>query len=281
MKQIQLTLLLFLSFQFAGKSQSENTRKIINKTPFTIGESVEIYSDKLQENRTLNICLPAGYGQDSTKKYPVIYLLDGSADEDFIHIAGLIQFGTFPWIKMLPESILVGISNVDRKRDYTFPTTNKNDKAKFPTTGGSDNFIQFMNAELLPFIESNYRTDTIKTIIGQSLGGLLATEVLFKQPELFTNYIIVSPSLWWDDESLLKVKPKIRQSKLAVYLTAGQEEEAVMVRTATELSDKLKQVYPHNIDLFFHVFEGLNHGNILHLAVYDAFEKIYKTEKKD
>ena len=54
----------------------------------------------------------------------------------------------------------------------------------------------------MPYIESHYSTDTVKTIVGQSLGGLFATEILFEKPEMFTNYLIVSPSLWWDNESL-------------------------------------------------------------------------------
>ena len=57
--------------------------------------------------------------------------------------------------------------------------------------------------ELQPYIETKYKTNNDKTIIGQSLGGLFATEVLLKKPTLFNKYIIISPSLWWDNGSLL------------------------------------------------------------------------------
>ena len=100
----------------------------ISETDFSIGQSITIRSTILQENRKLNIYLPLNYAEDSLKTYPVIYLLDGSHDEDFIHIAGIVQFGTFPWVKMLPESIVVGISNVDRKRDFTYPSQNELDR---------------------------------------------------------------------------------------------------------------------------------------------------------
>ena len=141
----------------------------------------------------INVYLPASYHIDSTRKYNVIYLLDGSAEEDFIHISGLIQFGSYPSINMLPESIVVvGVSNVDRKHDFTFPSSIVEDKNEFPITGGSENFIFFIEMEFQPKVEAMYRTSSVKTIIGRSLGGLLATEILLKKPDLFDNYVIIS-----------------------------------------------------------------------------------------
>ena len=128
---------------------------------------------------------------------------------------------------ILPKSIVVGIANVDRRRDFTFPTTLANDKRDFPTTGSSQKFIKFLEKELVPYIESHYSTDTVKTIVGQSLGGLLATEILFEKPEMFTNYLIVSPSLWWDNESLLKRKSVLldssNQQRKNIFIAVGNE----------------------------------------------------------
>ena len=246
-------------------------------TPLIIGEKVELQSEILGEKRSINVYLPNGYSKDSSKTYPVIYLLDGSIDEDFLHISGIVQFGSFSWIHMIPESIVVGISNTDRKRDFTFPTTNKKDKKDFPTTGKSETFIRFIEKELQPFIDREYNTDSIKTIIGQSLGGLLATEILFKKPDLFDNYIIVSPSLWWDDESLLKSEPTPYASKKSVFIAVGKE-GAVMERTAKELYNKLKPLKKENTRLYFKFFEKQNHGDTLHLATYSAFEEIFRAE---
>src|SRR5690606_37490472 len=133
---------------------------------------------------------------------PVLYVLDGSLNEDFLHLVGLGQFYNLQFT--MPKTIVVGIANVDRKRDFTFPTTDKNLKRDYPTTGGSANFISFLEKEVQPYIEANYKVNTTKMIIGQSLGGLLATEILLKRIDLFTHYFIVSPSLWWDNESLLE-----------------------------------------------------------------------------
>ncbi len=272
---IILMLLLLVGNQLFAQNKTE----IIEEGVLKIGDKVEIKSKILNENRTLNIYLPNGYSKNTTKKYPVIYLLDGSIDEDFIHIAGIVQFGSFSWINMIPETIVVGISNVDRKRDFTFPTTIERDKKDFPTAGKSENFINFIENELQPFVDSNYNTNNTKTIIGQSLGGLLATEILLKKPHLFDNYIIISPSLWWNNESLLKIKPKEYKTKKSIYIAVGKEGE-VMERTAKELYEKLNIEKTKNTILFYEFFEKQNHGDALHLAVYDAFEKIFKTKKE-
>ena len=272
--KFRLTLIIF-TVLLSNLLVAQNTAEVIKRNDLKIGERVEIKSEILNENRILNIYLPFGYSKDSIKKYPVIYLLDGSMDEDFIHISGLVQFASFSWINMIPETIVVGISNVDRKRDFTFPTKVDSDKKDFPTTGKSDNFIRFIEKELQPFIDSNFHTNTVKTIIGQSLGGLLATEILVKKPYLFNNYIIVSPSLWWDKESLLAVKPEVYQSKKSIYIAVGNEGE-VMERTAKELFDKLNNDKMNNTELLYHYFGEQNHGDALHLAVYDAFEKMNK-----
>lgn len=240
--------------------------------PFVLGRINELPSKILSEKRVLNIYLPKDYNENDSLTYPVIYLLDGSADEDFIHIAGLVQFLNFPWVHVVPESIVVGIANVDRKRDFTFPTTVAEDKKDFPTTGGSEKFIAFIEKELQPFIEKNYKTNSSKTLIGQSLGGLLATEILFKKSTLFNQYIIVSPSLWWDNESLLALKPKVPKP-VSVYIAVGNEEK-IMVDDVHRLVSILKTDLPKGSAIHFQYFPHEDHATILHRAVYDAFEKM-------
>ncbi|MCA6075050.1 alpha/beta hydrolase [Fulvivirga sedimenti] len=267
MTKFKLTLFAFLTFH-AGIAQ------IIDSGEFTIGETLQIVSEALGENRTINLYLPASYHDDTLHTYPVIYLLDGSKDEDFIHIAGLVQFCSFSWINIIPESIVVGIANTDRKRDFTYPSMSEDDRQEFPTSGGSQNFINFLEKELQEIIAKNYRLNDQKTLIGQSLGGLLATEILFKHPGMFDNYIIISPSLWWDDERLLSRNIAPLTSPVKVYVGVGKEGE-VMERVAVELHEKLQQ-HQNQFDVHFRYFENQNHGDALHLAVYDAFEKLFK-----
>jgi len=239
----------------------------------------------LNEKRTLNIYLPEGFNRNDTTRYSVIYLLDGSADEDFIHIAGLVQFNSFPWIHRLPKSIVVGIANVDRQRDFTFPTTVSADLANYPTTGHSDRFIQFLEKELQPFIETKYPINSSRTLIGQSLGGLLATEILLKRPALFNAYIIVSPSLWWDNGSLLNQTGDILKENYPiptkVYIGVGKEgltpsdPPRVMEVDANLLAEKLRESKSGKVKVYFDYLPEEDHATILHQAVYNAFIKLY------
>ncbi len=276
LNKIMAFMMVFLANQLLAQTIS----KVHGLSPLVIGERIEIRSDILEENRILNVYLPNGYSSDTLKKYPVIYLLDGSMDEDFIHVLGIVQFGSFSWIDMLPESIVIGIANVDRKRDFTFPTNNKKDKEDFPTAGKSKKFIDFIAKELQPFVKHRYKTTAVRTLIGQSLGGLLATEILFKKPALFDNYIIASPSLWWDDGSLLKEVPVTYTSKKTIFIAVGKE-GVIMERDAKELFDTLQIESKENANLYFEFFKNQNHGDVLHLAVYNAFGKIFKKKPKE
>lgn len=247
-------------------------------TPFTIGIVEQIPSTALEEDRILNIYLPEGYGEDTTR-YPVIYLLDGSYNEDFLHICGLVQFLTM--IEVMPKTIVVGIANVDRKRDFTFPTTIAQDKKDFPTTGGSAQFIQFIATELQPYIKARFRTNGTKTIIGQSLGGLLATEILLKQPLLFDNYLIVSPSLWWDGQSLLNSAADLlskQVDKAAQVIVCVGNEGKIMERDAADLTNVLQKEGYSKGQVKFVSLPKETHATILHRAAYRGLELLHSTK---
>ncbi|WP_265132474.1 alpha/beta hydrolase [Chryseobacterium oranimense] len=266
-KKILALFSILFAFQFMVLAQSENVK------PLTIGEVRTLKSKILNEDRTLNIYLPQGF--DKAKSYPVIYLLDGSINEDFIHVTGLVQF--FNQMYSMPETIVVGIANIDRKRDFTFHTDLKDLQQDYPTTGHSDKFINFLEKELLPYIGSQYKT-TDKYLFGQSLGGLLATEILFKKPEMFNNYFIISPSLWWDDQSLLKQTQLLSKSpdtKKFVYVSVGKDEHPVMVKDAGTLYETLQKAGKKNWTVEYKMMETDNHATILHRSLYEGLVKMF------
>ncbi|WP_461098731.1 alpha/beta hydrolase [Spirosoma luteolum] len=255
------------------------------RKPFVLGVIDSLRSHRLGETRTLNIYLPDGFQAADTTTYPVIYLLDGSADEDFIHVVGLVQFNTFPWIKRIPKSIVVGIANVDRRRDFTFPTTIAADRRQFPTTGQSAAFIDFIEQELQPFMARHYRAGAGRTLIGQSLGGLLATEILLSRPTLFDRYVIISPSLWWNDGSLLtQPSPLFRadfRQPTAVYIGVGKEgltpgtTPRVMEVDANRLADRLRGSASKHLVCHFDYLPQEDHATITHQAVFNALRLLY------
>ena len=272
-------ILVFL-FTFFSALAFAQTKTNDQTKPFVLGVIDEIQSKELSEKRILNIYLPEGYNGKDTLKYPVVYLLDGSADEDFIHIVGLYQFNSFEWIKRVPKSIIVGIANIDRRRDFTIPTTIASDLKNYPTTGHSDNFINFLEKELQPYIQKKYKTKSSKTIIGQSLGGLLETEILLKRPELFDKYIIISPSLWWNNGSLLNLNLdaaiKDIKTKTDIYIGVGKEGltpteiPRVMEVDANVLADNIKAIGNKNVTVYFDYLPQEDHATVIHQGVFNA-----------
>jgi predicted alpha/beta superfamily hydrolase len=284
MRTLSILLLAFYTTVFWAQTKpSEETK------PFVLGVIDQIQSIELSEKRILNIYLPDGYNPNDTVKYPVVYLLDGSADEDFIHVVGLYQFNNFEWVNRSPKSIIVGIATVDRRRDFTFPTTIAEDLKKYPTTGHSDKFINFLEKELQPYIQKKYKTNSSKTIIGQSLGGLIATEILFKKPALFNQYIILSPSLWWDNGSLLNVKSELFDktftNKTTIYIGVGKEGltstkiPRVMEVDANLLADLIKKTGNKNVTVYFDYLPQDDHATVMHQALYNALLLLNPTKR--
>ncbi|HVG41275.1 MAG TPA: alpha/beta hydrolase-fold protein [Chitinophagaceae bacterium] len=287
-KLLQFIFLAFIITPALAQKNNQPQKEVTN--PFVLGVVDELYSTQLKENRILNIYLPEGYNKNDTITYPVVYLLDGSADEDFIHVVGLYQFNNFSWIDRVPKSIIVGIATVDRRRDFTYPSTIEEERKLYPTTGHSKNFISFLEKDLQPFIQNKYKTNASKTIIGQSLGGLLATEILLKQPTLFNRYIIISPSLWWDDGSLLKqdselLLPSFMQTT-GVYIGVGKEglglgkRPHVMEVDANLLAEKLKATKSKKVSVYFDYLPQEDHATISHQAIFNALRILYPDKHK-
>ncbi|MBS1588974.1 MAG: alpha/beta hydrolase [Bacteroidetes bacterium] len=272
---------------YACTSQAQTSNE--QSKPLVIGNIDKIHSTLLNEDRVLNVYLPEGYQTTDSILYPVIYILDGSLNEDFLHLAGIVQYNSFSWVNRVPRSIVVGIANVDRRRDFTGKTSYEEDKKLAPTGGGSAKFISFIETELQPFIQKKYRTNHHRTIIGQSLAGLLATEILFTKPTLFDRYIIISPSLWWNNGALLKYTPDMLSAtfsrSISIYIGVGKEgltpaHDRVMEVDANLLSDKIKQGKSKAVKVFFDYLPLENHATVTHPAVFNAFRMLYSENEE-
>lgn len=197
-----------------------------------IGESITIKSKVLNEDRKILIYLPEGY-KDSTTRYPVLYVLDGSTY--FMPSIGILKYHVE--FDMVPEMIIVAILNTSRQRDFT-PT--KTDYS--PVSGGAANFLKFIKKEVFPFIENNYRTQPYRAFSGHSLGGLCVFYALLYEPEMFNAYIAVSSSIWYDDKLLLKKAKEVFQRtntfKKSIYFSieAGDDDH---VKTNQEMAQLL------------------------------------------
>lgn len=281
MKKLLIIFCTITFIQCKQKTETINeTKTTQEKEKLSYATAEKIQSKHLSEERKLNVYLPKDYHPDSTKTYNTIYLLDGSAHEDFPHITGLVQFMKLS--QQMPEMIVVGIENVDRKRDFTYPSKDSLDIKDFPTQGGSAKFISFIKNEVKPLINKNYKTNKHDILIGQSFGGLLATEILLNHKNLFDDYIIISPSLWWDRFTMLKNSDELflknDYSKKAVFLSVGKE-HPTMNKVADELAKRLKKSNVLNFHYKINLDE--DHATILHPAVFDAFKTLYKIKKEE
>lgn len=193
----QLLAILF----FGILSISCKQTAITYNDPIPKHDSLKITSKFLNEDRIINIWTPPNY-EKSNDSLPVLYMPDGGTKEDFPHIANTLS--ELIAANKIPPYILVGIENTDRRKDLTGPSKVAYDLEYIKNPGGANNFRSFIQNELMPTINKNYRTSSKKTIIGESLAGLFVVETFILQPNLFDNYIAFDPSLWFNDQYLVK-----------------------------------------------------------------------------
>jgi uncharacterized protein len=178
------------------------------KKPVQITDSIPshdeftVTSKYVGEIRNINVWTPEDY-KSNPVALPVMYMADGGiVDEDFPHIANTLD--KLIKAKKIPPMILVGIANTQRRRDLSGSTEIAADKAIAPVVGGSEKFRLFIKEELFPEINRRYQTTAQKSIIGESLSGLFVVETFFLTPEMFDNYIAFDPSLWWNNNYLVR-----------------------------------------------------------------------------
>ena len=136
----------------------------------------------------------------ATLRLPVLHMPDGGIGEDFLHVAGLVQVLTGNGT--MRPFILLGIENIQRRRDLTGPTTGAEDRKVAPRVGGSAVFRQFIREELMPQVKQHYRTNLETTIVGESLAGLFVVEIMLLGPNLFNTCLVFDPSQWWNNGQL-------------------------------------------------------------------------------
>ncbi len=209
----------------------------------------------------LHISLPAGYA-GSSKKYPVIYLMD--SQWDFPLLTAL--YGEQYFDGFIPQAIIVGITwggthpNPDslRARDYT-PTNEK----RLPQSGGADNFLSVIKNEIFPLVESNYPVDVNdKTLVGCSLGGLFAMYTLFTHTDMFNRYVAASPAFTWDNNVLNKYEAQFNTNAFnttaKLFMCIGGVE--TNVPGFEKLSATLNNRHYPNLQIESKVLENTGHS---------------------
>lgn len=245
--------------------------------PIILGQTYQLHSSVLNETREINVWTPPDY-TESTDRYTVVYLIDGGVDQDFPHIAGLGQLGALSWTYQ--KLIIVGVRTNARRHELTPPIVREPRLAvELPEAGGAPQFRDYLERDVIPFIESHYRAGPRRAILGESLAGLFVVDAFIEQPLLFQDYIAVSPSLWWDNKALaLSSAARLARrpaSDARLYLTIANEGAAT--QTGMDALVAALRTAPANSVTWRYVDRSASetHATILHGAALDAFRWLY------
>ncbi len=250
------------------------TQKSINMKYVT----ERINSKNTGHSYTLYIYLPSNYS-NTNDSYPTLYLLDGdSVHEDSSYIISkLIDSNTIPPIIV----VAVGYGDGPNRRmtDYT-PTVDPDGDG-----GGASKFFKFLTEELIPHIDSEYRTKTdpaFRCIAGHSLGGIAVLYALFFYYDTFANFIATSPSLWWDNEIFFSYESDFSQkaesinSTLRLFTSVGALEGMGMNVLLEEFVNRLKAPNYPFIKIFKEIIPHKRHWENRYIALKEGLKVIFR-----
>jgi len=241
-------------------------------------------SKVLGEDREVIVHLPESYMREPERRYPVIYVLDGSSQDGHTAQSAALMAR----IGVMPELIVVGLPNISgegRQRDYTPPFMVQDLEAPDSPMGDADRFLSFLKTELIPKIESEYRTAPFRMLAGHSRGGLLVSYSLLADPQLFDARFAHSPALWRDNAILItKLAEFLSANKKLdgfVYLSIGSEENDKMMVAYQQTRSILTQATVTGLRWHADVVAGADHLGNGEMATPLGFKALYQNWSAD
>lgn len=294
MKSLYSSLILLL-FSFFVQAQ--------NYDRFNTGFSETISSKILGEDREILIHIPNSNGGSKIKdrgNYPVIYLLDGN--DNFNSVVSITEH--MEETSLAPPMIVVGIVPSNRMSELT--TGSDEEFGGF--VGKGENFMSFVEKELIPHIDSTYPTTSYKTFIGHSVGGLTVINTLLHKPDLFNSYVSLDGALWWnkakvveDAKSILATQNyegktlymamanRLEKGVDTVSVMKDKSESTALIRANLKFIEELKKSNRNQLRYKYKFYEDDNHPSVRLIGEYDALRyifnfyrlKIYDSEMDD
>jgi len=254
--RLLVLILFFISARFILPQDNISPNKFEDFSIYNT-KAGYIYSEIVADSFFILVSVTDSYASGDNN-YPVLYVRDGDISFGMAaSISRYLQIGN-----NIPELIVVGIGygsltkSVVKKRNRDY---------KPEQTGGAEKFLEFINKELIPYIDGNYKTiPGERTINGYSLGGLFCLYTLFTSPESFNRYIIGSPNLSWDNYSIFNYEEesteKLSDEQLTVYMSVGSEEsEERYFDPVDSLITKIQQRNYPGVIIETNVFSGSGH----------------------
>lgn len=261
-----LLLALFMPTQFCA-SQEWGVDSSLTSLSFT--------SAILGEKNKVLIYLPGGY-HESTEKYPVVYVLD--AEFNFSFTAEAVK--TLYQNERIPPCIVIGITSHNRGRDFTPPArSDQHLTTEMKDAGGADKFLDYLEKELVPYVDKNFRTQPYRVIIGHSLGGLLAMYSLSAKPNLFQAYIGLESSLWWDDgavgEKLMNYFNEHPGYKGKLFWCRVKMPREVWFPINIQLTEYLEKKCPRGLEYRYMEIDSETHSTMVFPGSYFGLRDIF------
>jgi len=231
-----------------------------------LGKTIEFNSKILNEKREILIYTPAGY-EESNVMFPTLYIIDGA--ENFFIATAIVNF--LSRSGQIPRMVVVGIPNVNRNLDLS-PSIIQGTS----NPGGGNNFLNFFQKELIPYVDETYKTTNYRILFGHSLGGVFATYTMISKPELFNAFIAASPYLAYDNWYVINEA----ESKWAdpsnferqLFITLGNEP------AYHESLDKFISLLEDNTNTLrwdYQIFNDETHGSIPVISILKGLRYIY------
>lgn len=245
-----------------------------------VGHKVILSSTILQEDRSVLIHLPENY-EDSNRLYPVLYRLDGSSE---ILLETIVASNRLTYSdEVSPEMIIVSIENTNRAKDM-WPTNTK--YYPEPNIPGAKYFLEFIEEELIPYIEDNYQTSQERIICGQSLSGVFVLYGLLTKPEIFDSYIAASGGFPACEEYFKTLYTHAFQQPdrfygKEVFITQGLEDpldpDGILHQQMLDFSNAVSENTGNSISYKYSIYK--HEGHVPFHSLYDGLKYIYETNR--
>lgn len=298
MKPICLICMIVIIMLLTLTKAQAQTEKINQPVSVPNTEMKSFYSKILGQDMILFVKLPSRYYNDSQKLYPSWYFTDGNYS--FPLIANIASIFEIP-VPSEPELIIISIAYkikdmadwaAWRTRDLT-PTNIPSVDSSWAKTltsitgrqfeiksGGAKKFLEFIEKEVIPFIESNYRVSkTDRGLGGYSYGGLFSLYTLFSQSELFSIYFAGSPSIGYDKGVLFNLEKDYSNShinvKAKLFMSAGEKEGSTMINNMEKMADILESRKYSGLSISTCVFPNETHQSCIPVSIMRAMRVLY------
>jgi len=265
-KNIICAILLGILLLSTYSAAQENKAGALQSKDIVIGKSITFHSEIYNKDIKISISLPVRY-TESNERYSVFYTIM----RPFHLTSGII--------KSLGHVMSLIYVNVDTYNSGDFLPSKIESR---PNSGNADRFLAFFKKELIPFIDSHYRTQPFKIIHSNSWGGLFCLYALLSQPDIFNAYIASTPWFIYDGDKKFMLKnsenylKKQSYDKNFLFLTLGNDPDPGLKESFDSFVEILQNNPKKGLKIQSHYWEDEDHYSAPVKATIHGLSWIFK-----